>query len=66
MIVRDAINAIGKDKQLLSEFTSGLKRITDVIKQKATINKRKVSESSIVFPITGKCTKKYDKRKGNY
>ena len=66
LIVRDAINAIGKDKQLLSEFTSGLKRITDVIKQKATINKRKVSESSLVFPITGKCTKKYDKRKGNH
>ena len=65
LIVCDAINAIDNNKQLLNEFTRELRRVTDIFKQKATVNACKVSESCIVFPITGKCTKKYDKRKGN-
>ena len=66
LIVREAINAIDSDKELLKELSNELRKVTDKFKQKATLNKRKVSSKSIVFPITGKCTKHYDKRKGNY
>ena len=58
LIVRDIVNAIDNDKELLNELTNKLRRVTDKFKQKATVNKQKVSESSIVFPITEKCTKK--------
>ena len=66
LIVREAINAIDSDKELLKELSNELRKVTDKFKQKATLNKRKVSSKSIVFPITGKCTKHYDKQKGNY
>ena len=66
LIVREAVNVIEENKELLKEFTEELRKVTDSYKLKATLNKRKAPENATVFPITGKCTKQYDKRKGNY
>ena len=66
LIVREAVNAIEEDKDLLNELTEELRKVTNVYKRRATFNKRKVAENATVFPNTGKCTKQYDKRKGNY
>ena len=66
LIIRQAINATDSDKELLKELSNEFRKATDKFKQKATINKRKFSSNFDFPPITGKCTKHYDKRKGNY
>ena len=49
LIVREAVNAIEEDKDLLNELTEELRRVTNIYKQKATFNKRKVAENAIIF-----------------
>ena len=66
VIVREAVNAIDNDKVLLNELTAELRTLVEKYKLIATTKKRKGTENEIVFPITGKCTKQYDKRKGYY
>ena len=66
LIVREAINAIDNDKVLLDELTTELRELVNKYKLRVTTTKRKGTENNIVFPVTGKCTKKYDKRKGYY
>ena len=66
VIVREAVNAIDNDKVLLNELTSELRTLLEKYKLIATTKKRKGTQNEIVFPITGKCNKQYDKRKGYY
>ena len=66
VIIREAVNAIDNDKVLLNELTTELRTLVEKYKLKATTKKRKGTQNEIVFPITGKCTKQYDKRKGYY
>ena len=66
LIVCEVANAIDNDKVLLNELTIELRKMVNKYKVKVTTNKRKGTNNEIVFPITGKCTKQYDKRKGFY
>ena len=66
VIIREAINAIDNDKVLLNELTTELRTLVEIYKLMATTKKRKGTQNEIVFPITGKCTKEYDIRKGYY
>ena len=66
VIVREAVNAIDNDTDLLNKLTIELREILNKYKLLSTNKKRKGTNDDIVFPITGKCTKIYDKRKGHY
>ena len=66
VIIREAVNTINNDKVLSNELTIELREIVDKYKLISATKKRKGTNNDIVFPITGKCTKQYDKRKGFY
>ena len=66
VILRETINAIDKDKNLLTEFTNELREMLNKYKTRCTKKQRLGSNNDIVFPNTGKCNKIYDKRKGHY
>ena len=66
IILRETMNAIDKDKNLLTEFTNELREMLNKYKTRCTKKQRLGSNNDIVFPNTGKCNKIYDKRKGHY
>ena len=66
VIVCEAVNVIDNDKVLLDELTTELRELVNKYKLRVSTKKRKGTENDIVFPMTGKCTKEYDKRKGYY
>ena len=66
VILRETINAIDKDKNLLTEFTNELREMLNKYKTRCTKKQRLGSNNDIVFPNTEKCNKICDKRKGHY
>ena len=66
LIVREVVNTIDNGKVLVNELIIELRKLVNKYKLKSTMNKRKCTNNEIIFPITGKCTKQYDKRRGFY
>ena len=66
IVLRETINAIDKDKDLLNEFTNELREMLNKYKTRCTKRKRSGSNNEIVSTNTGTSNKIYDKRKGHY
>ena len=58
LIVCEAVSAIDDDKELLNKLTVELRKVTNIYKQKATFNKRKVVEN--VWAILEQCWNQFE------